>query len=1301
MVERIILFSFFLIASFTVSIVDASGQKKELMFKQINTNLGLSNNKVRCIIQDSDGYLWFGTEEGLNKYDGYDITIFKRKLSDTTSLPDNYIQKLFVDSHKQLWIGTDNGLCLYNKEIESFTTYVPNRTKVNINTVNRVTGIHENAKNKIYITTEIGMLYMLGDEKLLLQKDFQQYGSIRDFIIDKAGNFWIGSSKGLIYYDILKDRVTPISSYYENGIKKEFTRTVSIFEDGDTVWFGTNSDQLAYIPKKSMSAKVLKFIDTPISFFSKVLRDESGLLYVAAKEGLFILNKQNHLVNRYDYQQNNPNGISSSTVHDVYIDKQGNLWLATAQGINVAMHGKSFKNYNFYSQQIKLDVKNVQAITFDSKGNLWLGSYDKGLNIINIASGRRKLFMPNHKNPYSVGEGSVMNIFEDSKKNMWIGTYLGYLQRFDPTSEEFISYSFNHLSNGLREVKDIRSMVEDKAGNLWFISHGFGLFKFNPQSNKYKFFVRDSNLLYQSLADNFAFQLVIENDSILWIATASGLTRFNIISESFESFYNDPADSSSISNNLVNTVFCDSGGNIWIGTSFGLNLFNPGNNTFYHLYEKNGLPSNQIKSIVEEAPGIIWMGTGYGLSRMVYKMDYDNGILTTKFRNFNRSDNLQDVFFYPNSAVRSKTNEIFFGTENGVVAFLPGDITNNTQPPDVFITEFQLFNKKVQVGDPDSLIYRSIVKQQKIRLKYQQNFFTFKYVAINFVSPENNQYAYKMEGFDKDWNYVGNKREATYTNLAPGKYTFKVKASNNDGIWNDTGTSVDIIVLPPWWKKWWFQIIIYMAVISLLFLLYYLWVSFYRKQRKILQILVRQRTLQLEEVALKLEEKQEEINSQNEELMAQRDELENANETLIDQKQKILDQNYELDKHRNRLEFIVEERTKELIEAKDKAEESDKLKSSFLANLSHEIRTPLNAILGFSLLLGEKGTTDNEREEYNALIHNSSNTLLDLINDILDISRMESGQMELSLNPVHLESVVNDLVGIFNVLIKRQDVGSDKPIFFKVNIHENLLSARFITDKRRLEQIFSNLISNALKFTKEGYIEIGCIRLPEAEMLEFYVKDTGIGIKEENLKLIFERFRKVEEDKSQLHRGTGLGLAICFQLANMLGGTMYVTSKICEGSVFYFTIPLKESDEAIVPPKLIGQPANHLPELKNCDILVAEDDISNFNYIEKLLKKSNAHVIHAVNGQEVLNILQTNHDVKLILMDIKMPVMDGLEALREIRKRHIKIPVIAQTAYALADEVLKLRNEGFDEYISKPINPKEFYQKINQCLKID
>ena len=1273
-------------------------QNSGYRFTSISTKNGLSNNLINCITQDSYGYMWFGTDEGLNRYDGYENKIFKRKHFDSTSLSDNHIICLFVDSKKRLWVGSLNGLNLYNPDKEIFKHYLPSKSIALSNTVNRITGIREDSKSNIYVITEAGVLYILKNESLIPLNNFHENGNIKDFIIDNSGNFWICMQEGVLFYNTITKQRIPITSFQQNGLKKKFTLTQTILEDNDNVWIGSNSGQLGYVSKKTLTAEVVNFDKNYFNNLLYIYKDQQGLLHIATNEGLFVLNNQKKLINIYDYQKNNSDGIANNAIYSIYKDVQGNLWLGTIQGVSYSMNGKAFNNYNFYSQKIKLDITNIQGLNTDSKGNIWLGAFHKGLNIINLKSRYKKLYMPDNNNPYSLGESSVINIFEDSKKNMWVGTYLGYLQRFEPSSESFISYKFNHINNGVKEVKDIRSMIEDRNGNLWFISHGFGLFKFNPTSNQFKYFIHDDNNNFHSLANNWAYQVISQHDSILWIATPAGLSRFNIFTEYFHNYYNNSVDSSSLSNDHINSVFCDSQDNIWVGTFFGLNYYNKASNKFYNFFTENGLPSNQIKSFVEEKPGKIWLATGCGLSCMEYVVDNKTGKPDVKFRNYDRSDNVQDIMFWEHSACKTESGEFIFGGENGIVVFNPEKIIDNKTKPLVYITEFNLFNKKVEIGDYDSLLHHNINKTSKITLKHQQNFISFKYVALNYITSEKNQYAYKMEGFDKTWNYVGSKREATFTNLDPGEYTFKVKASNNDGYWNEQGASIKIIILSPWWVTIWFKGLVALAIIFTGYLIYYLRLSFYKIQEKKLTLMVIERTQALEETTVQLEERQEEINQQNEELFLQRDALFEANNALTSKQEQILEQNNELDNHRNKLESLVEERTKELNIAKEKAEESDKLKSSFLANLSHEIRTPLNAIIGFSGLIIDETIKPDERHTFYQIIQKSSDTLLSLINDVLDFSKIEAGHLHIVKSNFQLQLLFDNLQRIFNLEIsKQQHSDKTKNIDFKINVEQSIKQSYLCTDEVRLKQILSNLISNAIKFTHEGEIEVGCRPKPNG-MIEFYVKDTGIGIKKENLELIFERFRKIEDDTVNLYRGAGLGLAISLQLVKILGGTMSVESELGKGTIFYFTIPfthvIEDNDGGYV--KTMSKVA---PNLANTTILIAEDDEANFSFLERLLIQTQVNILHAINGNEVLNILNNNNDVKLILMDIKMPVMNGFETLHELQKREYPFPIIAQTAYAFSEEVKRIFDAGFNDYISKPIDPKELFGLITKYLK--
>ncbi len=1294
-------FSILLLLTMLVS----HAQFSELRFQHINTKNGLSNNIIRCITQDHLGYIWIGTEDGLNRFDGYSNKVFKKILGDTNSLADNMVYSIYRDLHNDIWIGTQTGLCLYNENNDNFKTFILDRTQYHVNTANRVTRINEDTKGNLYIAAELGFIYKLNRKTGNFEKDVHNFKSIRDFIIDRQGNFWLGGYDGLFRYNITTNEIKHWE-YFDYKNKRYSVRDVNtIFEEGDTIWVGTIKGRIFHILKSTFEISPFRYNLDSSYFIYDIFRSRKGILYFSTANGLYLYDKHNDRIISYQYQPFDQYGISGHGVTLTYEDMQGNIWLGTYQGgVDLAVSGKAFRNYNQFSRGFSLDVLNIRAVMEDSKGWLWLGSFDKGINVINPKTGEKMLFMPDEKNPFSLPFGTVFTIFEDSRKDIWIGTYLGYLQKYDPRTRSFLSYPFYPSKKEASEGRDIRSIIEDKEGNLWLIPHSHGMSMFNPRTGTFKHYRRDYSNLSNSIADDWAFQLLLDHEGFIWIATPSGLSKFNPKTEKFRNYYHNPDDSASLCNNYINIIFEDSNHNLWIGTSFGLDIFNRKNEKFRHFYVNDGLPSLQIKSILEHTPGELWISTGYGLSRMRYLQDTVSGNITATFRNYNTSDNLQDNFFWERSAWKTKEGLLAFGCEKGLIMFNPDEISDNTVIPKVYITGLRLFNEPVKIGDYDSLLRQNIRLTSEIKFNRHQNYFTIEYVAINYVANENNQYAYMLEGFDKDWITVGNKREASYTNLDPGRYVFRVKASNNDGYWNEEGASLKITIKPAFIDTIWFKLIIICGIASLVLFFYYYRISIFKSQNIILEQNVEKRTEQLMKANIELEEKNKRILAQNEEIIKQNLEIFNKNEEINKQKLLLEQQKNEVENaykelalYRDKLEEIVEKRTFELLEAKEKAEESDRLKSSFLANLSHEIRTPLNSIIGFSSLIFNEEISETERKNYQSIIESSSVTLLNLINDIIDISKIEAKRLEIIINDVPLAKIFNNLKQIYSYEVQKQQLFEKKQLEFRVNIDKNILSLVISTDEIRLNQVLSNLINNAIKFTSEGYIEVGCKFLADNETLEFYVKDTGVGIKKEYHDVIFDRFRKVEDDTNAIYRGAGLGLAISRQLIKLLGGDIRVDSEPGKGSVFYFTLPVKINKQPVnlAEPKIKVQT---IPLLHGKAILVAEDDYSNYLYIEKLLNKTGAKVFHAADGFEAVEIMNKNPEIDLILMDIKMPKMNGTDALYKIREHFTQVPVIAQTAYVLTEEIKKFFEAGFNDYISKPIKPDDFYSLLNKYL---
>ncbi|MFC2137234.1 two-component regulator propeller domain-containing protein [Bacteroidota bacterium] len=1271
---RINYFVLLLLIVFQISSLFA--QETEIRFKHISNQDGLSNDIVNCIAQDHKGFMWIGTMEGLNRYDGSKMTVFKRDLDDTLNIADNMIYDIYVDHKGDIWIGTQNGLCLYDTDHEKFRTYLLNKKMINLNTSNRVTCINETADNELIAAVELGFLYKFNKEKNNFEKIDYNFHSIKDFTVDNEGIFWIGGVEGFYSYNMYIDEYKKYDSFIENHNKILIKEVNTISQEGDTIWIGTIKGKIYYLLKSTEEIFSLKHDFDKTYFIYEIFKSTDGKIYVASTDGLYIYDKKKDNYISYKYNKEIPFGLSRVGITTVFEDFQNNIWLGSYQGgINLITANKEFNNYNFFSKVITLDIININTIIEDSKGILWLGSFDIGINVIDPKSNKRKTYFHNPEDPFSLGYGSVYSIFEDSKHNIWTGTYLGFLQKLPPGSNKFISYPFSPDVGNMNKGLDIRSITEDEDGYIWIIPHGNGLAKFNPKTGKFKHYFQDLNNLEGTIADNWAFQIIIDHLGYIWIATPSGLSKFNKKTESFQNFYPNDQDKNSICDNFINVIYEDSNNNLWIGTKFGLSLFKRDNNYFHNFYERDGLPSNQIKGILEHKPGELWISTGYGLSRMRYFEADKKDSIAVNFKNYNKSDNLQDNFFLDRSACKTKDGKLIFGCEKGIVLFDPDKITENTLPPKVYITSFKLFSKEVHPVDENSILTNNIMNTSEIKLKHNQNFFTFNYIAINYISNENNQYKYKLEGFDEDWIDAGNKHEASYTNVNPGKYIFKVIASNNDGYWNNEGTSINVIISPPLTGTWWFRIIIILLIITLIVAFNIIRTKTLKKQNIILEKKVKERTSELTGLNSK-------IQHQNDLLERQKNNIEKAYK--------------ELTKYRNKLEELVEERTKELIIAKDRALEADRLKSSFLANLSHEIRTPLNSIIGFSNLLFESEVSEDDKETFKNIIEGNNNILLSLINDIIDFSKIESGHLDIVFKEVLLKNIFNELQKIYELEIKKHIQDVKKNIEFKLNIADEAKEIVIITDEIRLKQLFTNLINNAIKFTHEGFIEVGC-NVKSDNMLEFYVKDTGIGIEEKYHEAIFDRFIKLEEE-SYLYRGAGIGLTITKELVKLLGGSIHLDSIPGKGTKFSFTLPIKINGNKMQV-KENNNKSKGIPELSGKTVLIAEDDISNFTYLEKLMQRTNAKILHALNGKEVLNFYKDDNSIALILMDIKMPEMDGISALKELKKLKFNAPAIAQTAYAFSDEIRKIMSAGFNEYITKPIIPKDLYELIDKYFK--
>jgi signal transduction histidine kinase/ligand-binding sensor domain-containing protein/CheY-like chemotaxis protein len=775
-------------------------------FTKINYEDGLSHSSVTCILKDYMGFMWFGTPDGLNRYDGYNIRLYKKDKADSTSLAGNNIVTLLEDSKNNLWIGTDNGLSLYNREKDNFTNFRKQENNEGLKW-NYVSALTEGKHNNLWIGTGRGL-------------DMIQSGSMEFRNFDKLGIIHV--------FDHFKEK-----------------NISSLFFDSNRLWIGTRNHGISVINFENNNIEAINIaaLKDNINVITSIFKDTNHNYWIGTnKNGVFILDPSFNVLLNLHHQTNNPSTISNNKVLDIMHDNNENIWVSVENaGIDVFnLDYQKITNISQNNDENSLSKNSAWTMYNDNTGGLWLGCYNGGVNFYhkkNIKFSHKKIVETKNST-----ENSVLSFLEDSENTLWIGTDGGGLYRKPENKENFRKFNYQkHIQNNPNH-EVIFDIIEYPKGTIWISTWGEGLYKYDLKSDRINVFQRDINGNEASLSSNTIRTLevddsgniwvgtfggginIISDDAVIkhythvdnnpfslvnnwildifkdvegnmWIGTAEGLSFFDVKNQQFVNYKQDENDSTSISHNIVNYIYQDANHNIWIATTGGLNLFDPEKNAFIHCTEENDLPNNVINAILEDNHRNLWVSTNKGIAR-INRENFN-------IHSYDLSDGLQGNKFNQQACMVSKEGLFYFGGLNGYNAFDPDEVSNNSVVPPVIITGFQLFNKNVEWNEEESPLQHVITHTDKITLDHTQSVFSFEFAALNYIQPEKNKYAFKLEGFEKSWNEVGNQRKATYTALPPGEYTFKVKASNNDGVWNLSPTSVKIEILPPPWKTWW------------------------------------------------------------------------------------------------------------------------------------------------------------------------------------------------------------------------------------------------------------------------------------------------------------------------------------------------------------------------------------------------------------------------------------------------------------------------------------------------------------------
>ena len=1229
-------------------------QSQNLKFRHLTTNQGLSQSHVTSILKDKRGFMWFGTEDGLNKYDGYRYTHYKHDQDDPSSIADSYIKDMLEDRSGNLWIATSNGFDKFDREKNIFIHYRKG------NPANEFNDIFLDREDRIWVGTNKGLF--LFNPLTGSFKSYQYIGEKSNAVLsryvsqisqDNQGRLWIGSDFGLYRLEIASGKY---EAYFYSPTDKKSVSTnwiKTIFKDArGNLWIGTHGGGLLLYDSVNDSFKrLLHDPKNPNSLAHNDILSLSdgvdGKLWIGTENGgISIYDLASNRFKNFKNNENDNSTISNNSVYCIYQDQVNNMWFGTyAGGVDfLPRFADKFISYHqVVNDENSLSNNNILCISGDgTDSNVWIGTDGGGLNLFDRKTKTFKHFRNIKGNANSISNDYVISIIAMSKDVLGLAYHNGGFDLFNTHTGKFKHHLPEAGNPNSLSISDINNLYKDRDGNVWLGTWKGGLAFYDSKTGKftsYRYRAGDST----SISNDIVTSVFQDKKGNMWIGTFDGLNLLDPKTKRFKQFKNDINNKKSISKNYVQSFSETDNGDLWIGTvGGGLNYFDVKKQTFKTYRERDGLASNVVFGILEDRCKNLWLSTNRGISYF--------DIPTNTFRNFGISDGLQGNEFRDNACYLAPDGQMFFGGINGFSTFYPDSLRNNNFIPPVFITDFLLFNKEVAIGGKEAILQQHISETKTLTLAYDQSVFTFEFAALNFTAPEKNQYAYMLEGFNKNWTFVGNNRSATYTNLDPGTYTFRVKASNNDGIWNEIGTSLKIIITPPFWLTWWFKLTVILILSGLVILLYKIRTYAIRKQKRGLERQVAQRTKQLQ---LSIEEK------------------------------------------------------KKAVEIADMA---NRAKSAFLATMSHEIRTPMNGVIGLAALLAETDLNE-EQKNFTKSIQASGADLLEVINDILDFSKIESDNMELLEVDCDLRECIQNVFDLFtyrNTQVK---------LLLKYTIDQQV-PFRVIADGLRLRQILTNLVGNAIKFTKQGEVSLHVSvikRLAEnGLLLGFDVKDTGIGIAEDKMERLFKAFSQVDSSTARQYGGSGLGLAISQKLAKLMGGTISVESRIGEGSTFRLSIRVKKSahdepryaDYNFTQQGNYGMPVteqmsqetstNPTKVLKSLfsekfplSILVAEDNKVNQIVILNILNKLGYKADLVEDGLEAFNsIKQKQFDI--VLMDVQMPKMDGLKATKLIKELLPERPyIIALTANAMEQDKEKCLEAGMDDFISKPIQIQE------------
>ena len=839
-----------------IASISAICQKQNFRFEHLGTDHGLSQSNVICILQDHRGFMWFGTRDGLNKYDGYKFTVYKNDPKNPNSISNNFIKAIFESKNGDIWIGTiGGGLSRFDRQTNLFTNFKYDHKVSTSISNNLVNSIFEDTDGNLWIGTQQGL--NLFDRKrnrfIRYLHDPNNKNSLSDDYVraifqDSEGNLWVGTYNGGL--DLLNPQTGTFSHFQH---EEKDSRTISnnnvytLFEDSKRrLWVGTNGGGLNLLDRTSKQFYQYKHTDNNGNSLAgnsvyAINEDNKNNLWIGTENGgLSIFDGASNLFYNYQNDEVDNTSLSNNSVYSIYRDNKGNMWLGTFNGgVNlVSSDAGKFKHFKHNLFKNSLSNNNVLCIYEDSKRNIWIGTDGGGLNLFDPNTERFTQYIHENDKPNTICGNYVLTVCEDSRNNIWIGTWGDGVTVFNRESN-----TFKHFKNDPKNPQSLScnnawKVFEDRDKNIWISTYGGGLDLFNPQTNSFTRFEHDEKNP-ASISSNSTYSILEDSDGNLWISTdGGGLNRFDRATKTFSHFFHDDKKNS-IASNSAGSMYEDRQRNIWIGTMAGLSCLDKRTGRFTNYTTADGLPNDVVFGILEDAIGNLWLSTNKGISKF--------NPATKQFKNFTPADGLQANEFKQQAYCKAYDGTMYFGGTNGFNRFRPQEIKVTSFDPSLVMTSFQIFGSEVPIATDTlaSPLKKDISETKEVTIPYKSSVISFEFASLNYGARGKRQYKYMLEGFDQKWTEIGTRRIATYTNLDAGKYVFKVKTLNNDGSWSKATAEIKLTITPPFWKTWWFRTLGVLFILGCFIAFYTLRVRTITRQKDQLEQEVKKRTEEL------------------------------------------------------------------------------------------------------------------------------------------------------------------------------------------------------------------------------------------------------------------------------------------------------------------------------------------------------------------------------------------------------------------------------------------------------------------------